>query len=150
MIGRSSITEEQIAEFQEFGFAKLPQVLAPTDVQALRAAMAEALRTFSQSPNSYDVTAAADSLWMDEASNDNSASTQHDLDALANAVRRSHLPRLVDPPAQGPRGRFLLDTGVWRRVPALAEFALDGPLAEISAAMLGLPRVRYYDDHLFV
>jgi hypothetical protein len=113
--------------------------------------MAHALSTFASSPNAYNVTAAADAFWRNEAANDNHTSTQHDLGALAKLVRESHQRRLVDSPTQGSeRGRFLLDTSVWRRTPALADFALMSFLPEIAAGLLGTDAVRFYDDQLFV
>jgi ectoine hydroxylase-related dioxygenase (phytanoyl-CoA dioxygenase family) len=61
------------------------------------------------------------------------------------------MPRLVDRPRAGQsRGSFLLDTGVWRRVPALADFVRHGPLAAVSGYLLGLPSIRFFDDQVFV
>src|SRR5690242_20472470 len=120
---RELIGCQQISQFQKEGFIRLRGLLSVEELSVLRAAMADALSTLSISPNSYNVTAAADAFWRDDPANDNQGSTQHDLAALACAVRGSGLPRLVDRAADGPRGRFLLDTGVWRRVPRLAHFA---------------------------
>ena len=146
-----AISRAQLDHFSEHGFVKLPGLLNRREVSALREAMADALESLSSSPNSYNVTAAADAFWSDEAANDNQGSMQHDLDALATLVRRSKQRRLVDPPAEsGERGRFLLDTSVWRRTPALARFALTSCLPGMSAALLGAEAVRYYDDQLFV
>jgi ectoine hydroxylase-related dioxygenase (phytanoyl-CoA dioxygenase family) len=112
--------------------------------------MARAQLTFQQSPNSYNVTLAADCVWSQEAL-DNQGSTQHDLAALAAAIRMSDLPRLADKSPDGaPRGNFLLDTGVWRRISELADFALGSKLAGISAQLLGVPRIRFYDDQMFI
>jgi ectoine hydroxylase-related dioxygenase (phytanoyl-CoA dioxygenase family) len=146
----SPLTETERVHFWEKGFLKLPQLLSSQDVSLLRGAMRTALQTFDQSPNSYNVTAAADSFWNDEAVTDQ-GSTQHDLSALATAIRSSDLPRLVDQKGEGaPRGNFLLDTSVWRRVPALAEFAIRSKLAGLSAELLKASQIRYYDDQLFV
>jgi hypothetical protein len=144
------VSEADVAHFQEFGFVKVPKLLSAPEIQRLRAAMGRALETLSQSPNAYNVTAAADAFWTEQAANDNHDSTQHDLAALAKAVRESELPRLVDAAPDGPRGKFILDTSVWRRVPALAAFALGSRLPEISSALLGADAVRYYDDQMFV
>jgi len=116
----------------------------------LRGAMDEALRTFEQSPNSYNVTAAADALWRRDIPLDDQGSCQHDLGALAEAVRKSSLPRLLDAPSHEARGRFLLDTGVWHRVKPLARFARNSALPSTASALLGASRVRFYDDQLFV
>lgn len=144
------LTSSQRDQFRDLGFLKIPGLLSSEEVSGLRCAMAQALRTFHRSPNSYNVTAAADSVWTEQAVGDQ-GSTQHDLAALASAIRASNLPRLVDLAEEGvPRGNFLLDTGVWRRVPELAEFALAGKLAGITAELLRVQTVRYYDDQLFV
>jgi hypothetical protein len=145
------IRKSEIEFFHANGYVKLSGLLSATEVNVLREAMAAALRTFPASPNSYDVTAAAEAFWREDTANDNQGSTQHDLDALARLVRESKQRRLIDPPSQsGVRGRFLLDTSVWRRTPALAEFALLGSLTEMSAALLDARAVRFYDDQLFV
>jgi ectoine hydroxylase-related dioxygenase (phytanoyl-CoA dioxygenase family) len=115
----------------------------------LRNAMQEALTTFDHSPSSYDVTAAADSIWNSAALADQ-GSVQHDLAALAQAVRATGAQRLIDPPLEGHSGHFLLDTSVWRRVPALAAFAVGSALPAIARTLLGCGRVRYYDDQMFV
>ena len=146
-----TITKAQSNHFHEHGFVKLPGLLNRKEVSLLRLAMTEALTTFSSSPNAYNVTAAADAFWRNEAANDNQGSTQHDLDALAKLVRESRQRRLVDQSAEGSeRGRFLLDTSAWRRTPALANFALTSFFPEISASLLDAEVVRFYDDQLFV
>src|SRR3954469_504153 len=143
------ISDDDIAAFQQSGFLKLKGLLPEEEVVTLRDAMQEALTTFDRSPNSYDVTAAADSIWNSPAVADQ-GSVQHDLDALAQAVRASGARRLSDPPVEGHAGRFLFDTSVWRRVPALAAFAVSSALPAIARALLGCGRVRYYDDQIFV
>ncbi len=146
----SKLTASQRAQFQESGFLKLPGVLSSAEIHSLRRAMSQALRTLDQSPNSYNVTAAADGIWCDGEVSDQ-GSIQHDVEALARAIRASDFPRLVDQSSVAARrGNFLLDTSVWRRVPELAEFALGSKLAGISAGLLRASRVRYYDDQLFV
>lgn len=146
----STLTNSQRTEFREKGFLRIPGVLSGDDIALLRLALARALRTFNDSPNSYNVTAAADSVWGNDDLSDQ-GSTQHDLGALATAIRSSDLPRLVDARRSGtPRGNFLLDTGVWRRVQELADFALGGKLPGIAADLLSVRRIRYYDDQLFV
>lgn len=140
----------EVARFWRHGFVRLAGILRPREVAQLRGAMNEALETFASSPNSYDLTAAADEVWRGGRVNDQ-GSRQHDLDALAQAVRQARAPRLVDK-VKGdiPRGKFLLDTGVWRRVRTLAEFALHGCLSRIGATLLDVSALRYYDDQLFV
>lgn len=146
----SAISSQEISEFRDNGFVKLNGLLNARELTVLRSAMRKALESLSLSPNSYDVTAAADAFWHGDVANDNQGSQQHDLDALARAIRQSSLPRLVDPAGDGPRGRFLLDTGVWRRVQALAEFAQNSVLPEIAAALLDANAIRFYDDQMFV
>ncbi|HEX5278532.1 MAG TPA: phytanoyl-CoA dioxygenase family protein [Micropepsaceae bacterium] len=144
------LTDAQRRRFSEYGFVRLNGVLTADDVAMLRQAMARAQTSFDLSPNSYNVTVAADSVWNQQAVDDQ-GSVQHDLAALAAAIRASDLPRLADPPAAGAkRGNFLLDTGVWRRVPELARFALGEKLAGMSAQLLDAPCVRFYDDQMFI
>ncbi len=144
------LTDAQRRHFSEYGFVRLRGVLATDEVAMLRQAMARAQSSFELSPNSYNVTVAADSVWNQQALDDQ-GSVQHDLAALAAAIRASDLPRLADPPAAGgQRGNFLLDTGVWRRVPELARFALGEKLAGMSAQLLEAPCVRFYDDQMFI
>ena len=147
---QTAVSAADVEHFQEFGFVRLANLLQPQEMTSLGHAMRQALDTLSQSPNAYDVTAAADAFWAQEAANDNLDARQHDLAALAKAVRESNLPRLVDAAPEGPRGKFILDTSVWRRVPALAAFALSSKLPEIAATLLAKPAVRYYDDQMFV
>ena len=146
----AELTDSQRKHFSESGFVKLPGLLSSNEVIALRLAMARAQLTFQQSPNSYNVTTAADCVWNQETLDDQ-GSTQHDLAELAAAIRMSNLPRLADTASEGtPRGNFLLDTGVWRRVRELADFALGSKLAEISGQLLGAERIRFYDDQMFI
>jgi ectoine hydroxylase-related dioxygenase (phytanoyl-CoA dioxygenase family) len=150
-IDRFQVLPEQAAQFREQGFVKLPGLLPPTTVERLRAAMTEALATFKESPSSYDITAMADSLWDEEQRYDTGSSAQHDLAAFKEAIDAAGHPRLVDAErSQANDGRFLVDTSVWRRVRLLAEFALEGPLGRIASLLLGAPRIRYYDDQLFI
>ena len=141
---------DAVDQFRARGYVKLTGVLSPDTVDKLRRMMAAAVETFSNSPNSYNVTQAADALWAAKALN-SSGSTQHDLNALARAIAESPLPRLVDESEPGqPRGSFLLDTSVWRRVPELARFAFGSDLPRIAAELLDVASVRYYDDQLFI
>ena len=144
------LTDAQRRHFSEYGYIRLKGVLTADEVAMLRQAMARAQGSFDRSPNSYNVTVAADSIWSRDTVGDQ-GSVQHDLAALAAAIRASDLPRLADSPAEGTkRGNFLLDTGVWRRVPELAKFALGEKLAGISASLLDVPCVRFYDDQMFI
>jgi hypothetical protein len=138
--------------FREMGFLKLRNVLSSTQVRQLGQAMANGIASLEQSPNGYNVTAAADSFWNGGGeANDNGWSLQHDLDSLASAVRESDCPRLVDAlPEKQRRGKFLLDTSVWRRTPILADFAQKSILPEIASELLGAPSIRFYDDQMFV
>jgi ectoine hydroxylase-related dioxygenase (phytanoyl-CoA dioxygenase family) len=145
-----SITADEVAHFRKFGFVCLRNVLSASQVDDLREAMADALTTLKTSPNSYNVTAAANAVWADQ-NVDNQGSEQHDLALLAQAIRAAGLNRLVDEASPGTkRGNFLLDTSVWRRVPLLADFCTHGQLGPISGALLDVPAVRYYDDQIFV
>ena len=146
----AELTDAQRRHFFDYGFVRLKGVLTADEVAMLRQAMARAQGSFDRSPNSYNVTVAADSIWNRDAISDQ-GSVQHDLAALAAAIRASELPRLADPPAAGgKRGNFLLDTGVWRRVPELAKIALGEKLAGVSAQLLDAPSVRFYDDQMFI
>lgn len=144
------VSQEEAKTFRVRGFVKLPGLLSEAAIEMLRRAMAQALASFAASPNSYDVTAAAEGIWGG-GQLETGGSVQHDLASLGEAIRRSALPRLVDD-AGGthPRGRFLVDTSVWRRVPELAAFALDGCLGQVASELLGVAEVRYFDDQLFV
>jgi ectoine hydroxylase-related dioxygenase (phytanoyl-CoA dioxygenase family) len=145
------ITAAEIAHFQTHGYVALRGVLSGDQVAALRDAVKAGVDSFAASPNSYNVTAAADALWGAAETYKNETSTQHDLGALAKAIAESDLPRLLDQPnPEQPRGSFLLDTGVWRRVPALAAFVQRGQLPGVAASLLDLPTIRFFDDQVFV
>ncbi|MDE2475740.1 MAG: phytanoyl-CoA dioxygenase family protein [Alphaproteobacteria bacterium] len=146
----AELTDAQRRHFSEHGYVRLRGVLTTDEIAMLRQAMARAQSSFELSPNSYNVTVAADSVWNHEAVDDRGP-VKHDLAALAAAIRAYDLPRLADPPADGgTRGNFLLDTGVWRRVPELAKFALGEKIAGFSAQLLNVPAIRYYDDQMFI
>src|SRR6185295_9356260 len=100
----SMITDKDVAKFRDDGFVKLPRLLDPQDLTMLQTALCEALGSFDESPNSYDVTAVADSFWNEEPTPFSETSVQHDLHTLAQLVRMSGSSRLVDPVTKGPRG----------------------------------------------
>lgn len=143
-------TDGVVEQFRSQGYVKLKGVLPHEVVEQLRRMSSAAVETFGRSPNAYNVTQAADALWAAKEIAANGA-TQHDLNALARAIAESPLPRLLDEPApEQVRGSFLLDTGVWRRVPELARFALASELPAIAASLLDAAAVRFYDDQLFI
>lgn len=110
----SWLSAAEIAQFQASGYVRLKGVLSDHQVDVLRAAVKSGFDSFNASPNSYNVTAAADALWGAAETYKNETSTQHDLDAIAKAIAESDLPRLLDALQPGqPRGSFILDTGVW-------------------------------------
>lgn len=144
------LTDSQCRQFSEHGYVRLKGVLATNEFEMLRQAMARAEGNFDRSPNSCNVTVAADGIWNREAVGDQ-GSVQHDRAGLAAAIRASDLPRLADPLADnGKRGNSLLDTGAWRRVPELANFALGEKLAGISSQLPDAPCVRFCDDQIFI
>jgi Phytanoyl-CoA dioxygenase (PhyH) len=149
--GARELTPDEIGQFQRCGYVKLTGILSGQQVDALRGAAAVAVESLQASPNSYNVTTAADALWNAAAAIDTGGSTQHDLPTLARAIAQSDLPRLLDEarPDQ-TRGNFLLDTGVWRRVPGLAAFALASQLPHLSAELLNIASVRFFDDQIFI
>src|ERR1051325_11875268 len=91
---QTAVSAADVEHFQEFGFVRLANLLQPQEMTSLGHAMRQALDTLSQSPNAYDVTAAADAFWAQEAANDNLDARQHDLAALAKAVRAAKMPRV--------------------------------------------------------
>jgi ectoine hydroxylase-related dioxygenase (phytanoyl-CoA dioxygenase family) len=140
----------EIATFRAKGFVKLEGFLNGREAAQLRKAMDEALATFASSPNAFDMTAMADLLWRENQSADASHAPL-DLEDLARAVRRAKLPRLRERarPLRA-RGKFLIDTSIWRRDARFAEFALRGPLGAAVASLLGAEEIRFFDDQLFV
>jgi len=47
-------------------------------------------------------------------------------------------------------GMFFNDFDLWRHVPALKEFVLEGPCAEIAARLMGSKKITFLYDHVFV
>lgn len=115
----ADVSEAQVASFNAKGYVCLRGALNAQEVSTLQGAMIYATNTLGSSPNAYDLTAAADQVWSSAGTVDDQGSVQHDLGALAQAVRKSGKPRLIDPAVAKMRGNFLLDTSVWRRTPAL-------------------------------
>jgi hypothetical protein len=149
-IGRS-LDIADVNHFWKFGYVKLRGFLYDHELDDLRDAMDDALSTYEASPNFYNVTAIGDSIWGNAEEIDAASSTQHDVNALGNFMRESGYPRLLDKPKNSvPRGRFLVDTSVWRREPRLASIALEGSIPAAAATLLGVNRTRFFDDQLFV
>lgn len=147
----SALSLGDVAHFWKFGYVKLTGVLSEEKVDLMRDAMDRAIETFDESPSSYNATAVGDAFWSEEEAIDDQGSVQHDLRTLSAAIRKSGFRRLVDEaPTSLPRGRFLIDTSVWRREPRLAEFAKKGTMPEIAATLLAVERLRFFDDQLFV
>lgn len=146
-----SLRLADVAHFWKYGYVKLLNYLSEDSISTLRAAMDGALGTLEQSPNSYDATAVGDFFWSTQEDVDEHGSAQHDLLALSRAIRKSGFPRLIDSHhSPRPRGRFLIDTGVWRREPPLARMAKCGTLPEAAATLLAVDQLRFFDDQLFV
>lgn len=149
-IGRS-LDIADVNHFWKFGYVKLRGFLYDHEVEDLRAAMENALSTAEVSPNFYNITAIGDSIWGNQETIEANGSTQHDLDSLSQFIRDSGYPRLIDKPSNSvQRGRFMVDTSVWRREPRLAALALEGSLPAAAATLLGVKRIRFFDDQLFV
>jgi len=139
----------EIAEFRAKGFVKLEGFLNAREVAGLRKAMDEALFGFARSPNAFDVTAAGDLLWREGGARTDPVPAF--LKDIADAVHRAKLPRLRERARPfRARGKFLIDTSIWRRNKRLAGFALDGPLGAACAALLGAGRIRFFDDQFFI
>jgi len=148
-IGRS-LDVADVAHFWKFGYVKLRNFFYDHEVADLRTAMDEALASFGKSPNGYNVTAIGDSIWGADGKIDDQGSSQHDVNALGDFMRKSGFPRLLEPEKPKKRGNFLIDTSVWRREERLAKFAREGSIPEAAATLLSVDRVRFFDDQLFV
>lgn len=149
-IGRS-LDVADVAHFWKFGYVKLRGFLYDNELADLRAAMDDALDTFEKSQNAYNVTAIGDSIWGSDQQIDGQGSSQHDVNALGEFMRQSGFPRLLDKVEKPlPRGRFLVDTSVWRREPRLARLATEGSIPEAAATLLAVSKLRFFDDQLFV
>jgi len=147
---QSPVTPADVTHFWEQGYVRLRGILTPDVVEQLREAMSEALKTFRSSPSSYDITAIADAIWTD-TNFAAEGSEQHDIAAFRSAIKDAGFPRLLDKaPEAAKRGRFLVDTSVWRRVSLLADVVLHGVLPQVAATLLQRERIRYYDDQLFI
>jgi hypothetical protein len=146
-----TLSPDDIARFREDGFVVLRNLLASDQIEFLETAMRQALETSGNGPQGYDVTELAERLFNQRGRPKRSPQTDARFQALSAAVRNSKLPRLTDKPPKGqPKGHYLVDTGVWRRVQPLADFALYGDLPLAASSLLGADGVRFYDDQLFV
>ncbi|HSZ73357.1 MAG TPA: phytanoyl-CoA dioxygenase family protein [Rhizomicrobium sp.] len=146
-----AVMPDEVAQFQENGFVILKGLLRSDQMTRLKGAMRTALETFENSAQGYDVTELAEQLFGEGDKPTKMHQTDKRFQALSSAVKSSSMPRLTDKETKGqPKGHFLVDTGVWRRVPALADFALYSELPQVAAALLGVDSVRYYDDQIFI
>ncbi len=133
-----SITGSEIEHFEQYGFVRLKQILADGELERLRRATDLALGTFEASPSGCDLTLFAHA----------SDTTSPFLAAPFGSVRdRARIPA-------GDRsvsaGHYLVDSGVWRRIDLMRDFALNSKLPQMAAELTGAYQMRFYDDQLVV
>jgi hypothetical protein len=140
------LTGAEVEHFQQYGFARLKQVVPEDEIARLRDAADAALRAIKTSPTRCDLTEFARSGNVEQACGPGGC-------AMSFERAQSHDGRglvVEELPAAGTMGHFLADCSLWRRSPALRALEMQGELPRMAAELLGARAVRLYDDRLMI
>ncbi|MGC2781127.1 MAG: hypothetical protein WA418_36365, partial [Bradyrhizobium sp.] len=130
-----SITKDEVAAYKKAGVVLLRGVLTLSAVNGLRRCIDEAVETISQSPSGYDLSFMTKAAEHGEQHELQSISGgQYDIAGIMDYVKSSGQPFLLDEIRES-KGSFFLDTGIHARLRDFRTFSLNGPAAEIAAAI---------------
>jgi ectoine hydroxylase-related dioxygenase (phytanoyl-CoA dioxygenase family) len=144
------LDKADIASFEADGVVCLRQVIDPHMIGRLAGALDELGGGIPESKAGYDLTTMRRKIFTSDADGaHDGAAQQHDIGAIATAIRASGARALLDPQSEDV-GHFQLDTSTWRRNPVVRELALDSALPQIAAQLLRANKVNYCDDQIFL
>jgi ectoine hydroxylase-related dioxygenase (phytanoyl-CoA dioxygenase family) len=145
------LNQNQIEAFQADGVVCLRGVLAQPAIAELAAALDQLTGRINESVTGYDMTRLRrDIFGTDAPVGDEGQARQHDVSGIADFIRASGRPALLEDGQAARGGRFILDTSTWMRSSAVRQIALDSVLPEIAAQLLAASKVNFCDDQIFV
>lgn len=145
------LTPDEVATYHQNGVVLLRGVLDLQTVNLVRRCIDQAVVTLGKSPAGYDLsglTAAYEKHNAQFLARESQG--QHNVAAIAEYIRASGKPLLVEEEQTRRDGRFLLDTGVSSRLRDFKQFVLQGAGGTIAGALLGSESVRFFGDQMFV
>jgi ectoine hydroxylase-related dioxygenase (phytanoyl-CoA dioxygenase family) len=146
-----TIRPQVIEAFQADGVVCMRGVLSHAVVGDLAQALDEVSGRIHESITGYDMTRLRREIFGSRTHVlDEGAAGQHDVASIADVMRASGRPPLLDAAIPTGDGRFILDTSTWLRSAAIRRIALDSALPEIAARLLSATKVNFCDDQIFV
>lgn len=150
-VAKIRMNEDDRAAFERDGVVCLRNVLAPFEIDLLRAAVARQLAGLGGSATGYDFEALGRQAWEAGGQFDAGAATRFDMSGLKSLLAADPDARPLREPGGGEeRGLFFYDAAGWRRDAGIREVAFQSALPEIAARLLGASQVRFWEDTTFV
>lgn len=119
------ITDDEIRDYRKHGVVYLPDLVDSTWLAEMETAFTD------------EMFAVADGL------------SHLDLVSTAELMSELGIQLLADDTAR-PTGRFWVRTFNWRSFPAVAKLALEPPMPEAIARLMGSSRLNFYGEQLFL
>ncbi|WP_353257613.1 phytanoyl-CoA dioxygenase family protein [Hyphomonas sp.] len=137
--------------FKEDGVVCLRDVLAPSEVEGLRAVADAQIEAHLTALKGLNLDAFARDLWEPAGRGESFGTPDFDLAALRRAIRADPEARpLREAEDAAKDGLFLYDTGFWRHESAVRSVALDSRLPELLADILDTSRLHFWDAEAFI
>ena len=144
------LDKADIASFDRDGVVCLRQVIDPKTVVNLAAALDDLATGVPESEAGYDITTMRRNIFgTDAAVVHDGTAQQHDMGAIATAIRSAGARALIDQESEDV-GHFVLDTSTWRRNGIIRELALDSVLPGVAAQLLRAKKINFCDDQIFI
>lgn len=145
------LTPGDQAAFRRDGVVCLRNVVAPGEVEALRAAVGAQLDSLGTSATGYDFEALGRAAWDQGAAVDAGAASRFDMAGLKRLIAGDTSARpLLEADASPETGLFFYDAAGWRQDGRIRDVACLSALPGIAGDLLDARQVQFWEDTTFV
>lgn len=150
----SSLSDEQIQQYEKDGFLRLKNVLTTDEVNHLREAVTIQVANVNNTKTGYDFESLANQLWSGSDEIDAGSADRFELELYKHLARTDTEARpLRDLPNQAPTGEdamFFYDAAGWRKHKQIRQVAFDSQLPVICANLMNSSYLNFWEDTTFV
>jgi len=147
----SLVSGDVCRAFEEDGVVCLRGILAPQEIEHLRAAVTRQMAQLNVSKTGYDFEAIARQVWAQPAGVETGAADRFDMARMKEMVRSDAAARpLMEDVGGGEEGMFFYDVAAWKSDTGMRQVAFDSALPQIVSQLMGAAYVNFWEDTTFV
>jgi len=147
------LSEAQIKAYKRDGFLHIKNILNADEVEALRAAVTEQVRSLSTTTTGYDFESLANQLWSGSDTIETGNAARFELELFKHVIETDTNARPIRDNTNAKLdkdGMFFYDAAGWRKFQEIREVAFDSRLPTVCAKLLNTKYLNFWEDTTFV